>query len=203
MKVLKYVLFALLGLIGIVLVLGLIAPREIDVNRSTVIQAPQSAVFGTVSNLRSWESWSPWKEMDPAMVVTYGDKDQGVGGSYSWTGETSGSGQLRILDTDAPNSIKTEIEFDGQGTSQGSWDFEETAEGTKTTWGIHASFPYPMNAMWLFMDFDAMVGKDFERGLALLKAKVEAEAVTVDPVSEDAGAEEKAEGTIKEKGVNE
>jgi len=180
MRVLKIILFVILGLIGLVLVLGLVAPKEASTSRSAVIDAPQEAVFNTVNDLRTWESWSPWKEMDPAMKVTYAENTVGKGGSYSWVGEASGAGEMRILESDPPNSIKTEIEFEGQGTANGSWTFEPAeGGGTKATWGLYTEFPFPFNAMLLFQDFEGAINKDFDRGLALLKEKVEKETVSM------------------------
>jgi carbon monoxide dehydrogenase subunit G len=146
MRALRILLFSLLALIGIALILSLIAPKEAQTSRSIVIDAPQEAVFNTVNNLKSWEDWSPWKEMDPEMKVSYGEKWEGKGGSYSWVGDVAGKGELTIVESKAPKSIATEIMFDGQGNANGSWDFEQTAEGTKTTWGFHSKFPIPSNS---------------------------------------------------------
>jgi hypothetical protein len=40
-------------------------------------------------------------------------------------------------------------------------------------WGFDGKMNYPMNLMLLFMDFDAMLGKDMEQGLSNLKMIVE------------------------------
>jgi hypothetical protein len=44
---------------------------------------------------------------------------------------------------------------------------------TKVKWGFDGKMNYPMNLMLLFMDFDAMLGKDMEQGLSNLKMIVE------------------------------
>ena len=45
---------------------------------------------------------------------------------------------------------------------------------TKVKWGFHSKMSYPMNIMLVFMNMDDMVGKDFAKGLASMKAIVEA-----------------------------
>ncbi len=174
MKVLKIILYVLLGLIGLFLLLGLIAPREVTTSRSVVIEAPKEAVFNTVNNLETWESWSPWKEMDPAMKVSMGDPTMGKGAFYTWEGETSGSGKMAITESTPPDSLAIKVEFEGMGEADGDWSFEEMEGGTKTTWGFHTDFPYPWNAMLLFQDFEGAIHKDYDRGLELLKENVEA-----------------------------
>lgn len=176
MKTLKIVLLVLAALVGLVAILGLIAPREVDVSRSTVIEAPQAVVFNTVNDLKTWESWSPWKEMDPAMQVTMGTPSVGAGANYSWMGEQSGEGQMEITSASPPEKLTTHVAFDGQGEADAVWSFEPVEGGTKTTWAFHTEFPYPFNAMLLFQDFEGAISKDYDRGLALLKAQVEAQA---------------------------
>jgi effector-binding domain-containing protein len=145
--------------------------------RTTTIDAPQDMVFRTVNDLSTWESWSPWKEMDPNMKVTLGDPYVGKGGSYSWVGEASGSGKMEIRSSSGPDSLKTHVSFDGQGEADAFWRFEPTESGTKVSWGFHSDFPFPMNAMLLFMDFEGALQKDYDRGLELLKSYVEKKAM--------------------------
>ena len=177
MRILRIILISLAALIGLALIASLLTAKEVTTSRSIVINAPQEVVFNTVNNLESWEDWSPWKEMEPDMQISYGASTVGEGASYSWVGEETGSGTMSIAASKSPESITTLVEFDGQGNADGEWSFEQTPEGTKTTWGFHSKFPVPFNLMLLFMDIEKFVGKDFERGLTLLKDKIEAETM--------------------------
>jgi hypothetical protein len=44
---------------------------------------------------------------------------------------------------------------------------------TEVTWAIYGPSPYMSKVMSTFMDFDKLIGRDFERGLADLKAAAE------------------------------
>ncbi len=176
MQILKIGLFIVAGLIGLVAIGGLIAPREVSLSRSTIIEAPQEMVFNTVNDLKTWESWSPWKEMDPAMEVTMGDPSVGTGAFYSWTGENSGEGRMEITSSSAPEELTTHVDFKGQGGADAAWTFKPADGGTETTWAFHTEFPYPFNAMLLFQDFEGAIEKDYDRGLELLKEQVEEKA---------------------------
>ena len=176
MKILKKVGIALAALIGLILIAGIFVDKEVDTSQSIVIDAPAAAVFNTVNDFSTWESWSPWKEMDSTLQISLGEEFVGKGGSYSWTAEVVGNGDMSIVSSIANESLKTKVNFGGEGSADGSWTFEEVEGGTKATWGIHAPFPYPMNVMLLFMDMKGDINKSFSRGLELLKDVVEKKA---------------------------
>jgi effector-binding domain-containing protein len=45
--------------------------------------------------------------------------------------------------------------------------------GVQVIWSMESSMPRPMNLMMLFMDMEAMIGKDFDKGLEKLKSYAE------------------------------
>lgn len=173
MKVLKTIGLVVVGLIVLVLVLGLIAPREFEVERTTSINSSPEQVYAVVSDLNTWDQWSVWAQNDSTMVITPGEKMQGEGASYSWTSEESGDGEQTILSVEENRRIETLIDFGSMGEANGFWAFEPAGESTSVTWGFKSKMPYPMNAMMIFYDMDEAVGKDFEQGLANLKELLE------------------------------
>lgn len=184
MKALKITLYVLGTLVALFLILGLVAPKEVNTERSTLINAPQELVFNTVNDLSTWESWSPWKEMDPDMVVTMGEKTTGEGASYSWVGKKSGSGIMSITASQPYNSVNTNVAFEGMGGAQAQFTFAPAEKGTQTSWNFHTDFPFPWNGLMLLMNFKKQINKDYDRGLALLKEKVEAMAQAAPPALE-------------------
>jgi carbon monoxide dehydrogenase subunit G len=175
MRVLKIFGLALLALIGLVIILGLIAPDRIITQQSTVINAPQSAVFAAVNDLEQWPAWSPWNRRDSTMQVTYTESTVGAGAYYTWTSETSGNGQMTITDTYGMDSLHTLVEFDGQGNTLAKFFFDPQGnQQTKVTWSFDAKFPFPFNAMLFFQDIKSFIDKDYAEGLGYLKGYVEA-----------------------------
>jgi hypothetical protein len=48
--------------------------------------------------------------------------------------------------------------------------------GTNVTWGFKAALSNPLERwMCVFLDFDSLIGKDYEKGLAKLKTLVESQ----------------------------
>ncbi len=185
MKILKTLLLIIAVLLAIFLILGLIAPRKVDVSRELVINAPVEKVFGTVNELKTWEHWSPWRQKDSTLKVTYGEKTSGEGASYSWTSENSGSGKYTIAKVNPPHELISAIQFEMQGNEgEGYWEFEEQGTGsTKVQWGLRFDMPYPFNAMLLFQDMDGAIGPDFELGLDKLKAYIEEQAEMINDLT--------------------
>ncbi len=146
------------------------------VERSTTINAPASAIYPHVIDLRRWPDWSPWEEMDPNMDKTYSGTDSGVGSSYAWSGNRKvGQGSVTITDARPDERIDIDLEFlkpfKAQNTT--TYRFEPTGDGTTVTWSMTGKNTLMTRIMGIFKSMDAMVGPDFEKGLAKLKTIVE------------------------------
>lgn len=173
MKFLKIVGYIVAALIVLILILGAIAPKEVTTSRSIVINADQATVFSLVNELPSWERWSPWQQRDSTIINTYGEKTAGTGASYSWTSKDSGDGELTITESFEADSIHIAMIFDGQGNAFSNWYFEPVDGGTKATWTFASTFPFPFNAIIALQDVEGMLNKDYDEGLAFLKAEAE------------------------------
>jgi effector-binding domain-containing protein len=176
MKILKTIGLILAGLIGLILIIAIFLPKKVATEQSIDINAPTELVFNAVNDFSQWEKWSSWNESDSTMVTTLAENYIGEGGSYSWTGEIVGDGKMTILSSEANKAIKTDVGFGPMGSANGFWTFEATDQGTKVDWDVVSNVTYPFNIMLLFMDFEDMMSKQFQRGLELLKEHAEAEA---------------------------
>ena len=179
MKALKVVLGLVAGLAIVYLVLCATGPTKMDVSESLSMDAPAEVVYGQVAELKNWQNWSVWNINDPSMEVSYGEKTNGLGGSYSWKSPESGDGQLEIVEADPGKSLKTKIEFsDWDGASFGTWDFAEADGKTKVTWGMESDtdFPFLLRGMMTLVNMEGRVKADFAGGLANIKGLAEAAA---------------------------
>lgn len=181
MKALKIGGITLLALLGIGLILSLIAPKEMLVERSIVIAAPREVVFKEVATFEKRSAWSPWMKLDPNMKLERTGEDGTVGAISKWEGNDQvGTGQEEFKSITPNERVESLLTFLEPWESKAdAWVQLADAEGgTKVTWGIKSPMPMPMNIMALFMDMDAMMGKDFEAGLADLKGIAEKEAAS-------------------------
>ena len=166
----------------IVLLLLLIVsrPSTFHVERSITIAAPPERVFALVNDFRQWPAWSPWEKKDPNMKRTYGDVTRGVGGTYAWAGTGNvGEGKMTIERSERPTLVGIKLEFfkpfAGHATAQ--FSFQPEGDATQVTWSMLGESNFLGKAICLVMDMDKMIGGDFEKGLAGMKAVSESQVV--------------------------
>ena len=183
MKIVKTLLIIVAVLAGAFIIWNATLPANFEVKRSVNINVAPEAISHTVSDFSTWPHWSVWFQLDSTMTYELGDTHQGVGGSYSWTSEAMGGGNMSILEYTEGQSMKTEIHFDGQGMSSGSWDFEIQNNGeTKVTWGLSGEMGF--FGRFIGAQMDKWVGPDFEASLQNLKSYVESAAVAAEAAAE-------------------
>jgi len=136
-------------------------------------------VFGLVNDFHAWDKWSPWAKLDPNMKTTYGGPPSGLGATYAWTGDSKvGEGNMRITESKPPEKVGIRLEFlkPMAGLCQTDFTFKPEAGGTAVSWVMSGTNDFVGKAFSLFMDMDAMIGKDFEKGLGAMRTEAEAEA---------------------------
>lgn len=176
----------LIGL-GVVVVVFLIIvamqPPEYTVTRATTIAAPPSTVFEQVNDLHNWEVWSPWAKLDPAAKKTYDGSPRGAGASFSWSGNKKiGEGRMTIRDSRPNELIRIDLAFVRPFPSTSTSEFTFAPEGDQTSgtggtrvmWSMIGKKNFMSKAFCMFVNMDKMLGGDFEKGLASMKAATEA-----------------------------
>ena len=174
-------MFKLIGLVIVVLavtVLGLAAmkPDTFQVERSATIKAPPEKVYGLVSDFHQWAQWSPWERMDPAMQRTHSGAASGVGAVYAWEGNKKvGKGRMEIVDAAAPDRLTIQLDFIAPFEAHNTTRFTLARQGDATAvhWVMTGPNLFVGKVMSVFTSMDQLVGKDFESGLANLKAVAE------------------------------
>ena len=178
MKALKKVFLVIAVLIAGVAILAGVAKKEYSVQRQIEINKPHTEVFSYLKFLKNQDNFSVWAARDPNMKKEFRGTDGTIGFVSAWdsTNEEVGKGEQEIKKITENERIDLELRFlkPFESTEQAYFTTEATSENsTVVTWGFNGKMPYPMNLMLLFMDFDAMLGKDFDSGLSKLKAILE------------------------------
>lgn len=165
------------GIVLIVVVLAVIAPKSYDVNRTVDINRSRSEVFDYLRYLKNMDEWSPWEKRDPNMEKRFTGTDGQVGAVSYWKGNKEvGEGEQEIKKIDDGNRIDSELRFlkPWKSTSDAYLITEDVGPGiTRVTWGFSGRNKFPMSIMGLFVNMDKMIGKDFEEGLGSLKSRLE------------------------------
>lgn len=166
----------LAALVGTVLILALMQPDSFTVQRSTDIQAPADKIFPFVNDFSRWQAWSPWDKKDPAMTRTISTPSAGKTATYAWDGNDDvGKGRMTIVESTPPNRIAIKLDFTAPFEAHNDVAFTMESRGatTQVTWTMQGPMPFVSKLIGVFVSMDTMVGKDFESGLANLKAAAE------------------------------
>jgi uncharacterized protein YndB with AHSA1/START domain len=171
-------IIAIVLVVAIVGLLGLAAtkPDHFRVARSTLIKAPPEKIYALIEDFHKWGAWSPYEKMDPAMTRTYGGPTSGLGSTYAWSGNgKAGAGRMEIIEATAPSKLVTSLDFTKpfQAHNKAIFTLEPEGDATRVTWAMEGDSPFMFKLMDVILNMDKMAGKDFEAGLASLKAEAE------------------------------
>jgi hypothetical protein len=171
---------AIIGAIVVVVIAGILIyaatkPDSFRVQRVVLIDAPSDKIHPLIADLKAWPAWSPYEKKDPAMKRTYGAVTAGKGATYAWEGNKDvGQGSMEIVES-SPRKVLIKLDFlkPFEAHNMGEFLLEPKGDGTSVTWAIYGPSPYMSKVIGTFMDFDDMIGRDFEKGLGDLKAAAE------------------------------
>lgn len=170
-KILGILLGVGVGLVVLLVIVVRMQPAQFQVERSATIAAPPATVFGLVNNFHEWEKWSPWAALDPDMTTTFEGPEAGVGAVYSWSGNDQvGEGRMEITGSEPSERIVIDLAFlkPFAATNVTTFLFAPVGDGTEVTWRMEGTNNFIAKAFNLMMDMDAMIGADFEKGLAAM-----------------------------------
>lgn len=176
MKILKILLGIVAGLLIIFFVGGLFLPKTYSVNRSTVINAPDSVIYTNIADFNEFYKWNPWAKMEPTAKTTVTGTIGQPEHLYAWEGDKTGSGQMKIKSVALNKMVDIELRFikPFESLADTRFDIMKEGGGNKVTWTMSGENVGTMNK-WMGLLMDGMIGKDFEDGLKNLKEKSESD----------------------------
>ena len=98
---------------------------------------------------------------------------------FAWAGNDKvGEGRMTITDSRPNELVRIELEFQKPfaATNTVEFAFKPDADRTAVTWSMFGHNNFMSRAVFLFVDMDQALGREFEKGLAAMKAVAEASA---------------------------
>jgi uncharacterized protein YndB with AHSA1/START domain len=173
---LKAIALFIVVVVAGVLLFAATRPDSFTVTRAITINAPPQKIHALLSDFQAWRNWSPWENKDPGMKRQLSATTAGTGAKYAWDGNKEvGQGEMTISSSTPPSQVVIQLHFMKPFEARNEVDFTLVPQGeaTQVTWLMRGPAPFINKLMGLFMNFDKMIGKDFEAGLANLKALAE------------------------------
>lgn len=146
-----------------------------EITRSTMVDAPAERVRSLVDDLRAWQKWSPWEQLDPDMHRTYGPVGRGLGATYEWRGNAkTGAGSMEVIRCDDEH-VDVLTRFVKPFKSQSTSYFTITPQGerTRVTWRMVGELNPLLTVVAKVRSMEGFMGPSLEQGLARLKDAAE------------------------------
>ncbi|MDQ1535711.1 MAG: hypothetical protein QOE58_104 [Actinomycetota bacterium] len=146
------------------------------VERSVTIDAPLERIYEQLADFHNWVNWSPWEDLDPDIKRTYSGAEVGTGSVYVWSGNRkAGQGRMQITEASEPSKVLVEVAFEKPFKGENDITLTVLQDGpqARVTWVMTGKNSAITKMMGVFKSMDKVIGPDFERGLARLKAFTE------------------------------
>lgn len=180
LKIVGIIILILVVIVGGFIVLG---PSEGYLERSTVINASKATVLAEVSNMKAFNKWSPWFELDENAKYEWNESFIGVGAKLTWYSEKDdvGNGSMEIVAV-SENGVKYQMLFDedNDGSLENNVDspafasltMSEDEDKTTVKWTFEVSNMSGFGKVFLLF-LDGILGPQYEKGLQNLKQRIE------------------------------
>jgi hypothetical protein len=161
--------------LGAVLIFAATRPDTFRVERTASIKAPADKLHGLINDMKVFNTWNPYNLKDPNIKGEYQGPQAGPGAVYRFAGNKDvGKGSIAIVDT-SPSKVTMKLDmlepFEGHNIVE--FIIAPKGDATEVTWAMHGPSPYLGKVIGLVFNMDSMIGRDFEAGLANLKARAE------------------------------
>lgn len=149
-------------------------PGAFTFARSAIVAAQPNDIHPHFNNLKAMNQWNPFAANDSKTVIAYSGPESGPGAIYTWNGGKMGAGKFEILHSE-PQRITCALTMIKPMAANNIivYTFEPEATGTKVTWQMSGTSSFVVKLMHTVMSMEKMLGKEFDKGLAGLKAIVE------------------------------
>jgi hypothetical protein len=173
-KVFKYVSIFVAIVIVTVGILNIISSdeKEIAIVIKQEVNAPVSAVYDKVRNLKNYPSWSPFRLTDPEQKYSLSNVDGEVGARFNWVGVkevSEGYQEIVGLENNKAVKIKCTITVPYEAKPEFNYYFTEKNNKTYVTQEFKVQMPFPANIIAHFTDLRKDMKLTNEKGLSLLK----------------------------------
>ncbi|WP_370247124.1 SRPBCC family protein [Nocardioides sp.] len=146
------------------------------VRRRARIDADPARVLALIEDLRAWREWSPWEGLDADLERSYTEPTRGPGAAYAWSGNRrAGRGSMEITSSD-PEHVHLTLTFERpfRSSSEVAFTVQPDGTGADVEWAMTGERSGLWGLLGRLVPMDALLGRDFEKGLRRLAEVAEA-----------------------------
>lgn len=170
----KKVLSTLALMFVIFFIICAILPKTYRVERTIVIQAPDSLIYQQIADFNAWKEWSAWANRDSLATNTFGGTAATIGHSWDWSGEIVGVGKMEHIALEPLKKVESTLTFvePQEMVAKSIMTMDKTPSGTRVAMIMEGTLGYPIERLFGIV-MDDLIGPDFQEGLENLKRRLE------------------------------
>ncbi|PFG58286.1 GyrI-like small molecule binding protein [Vibrio sp. ES.051] len=152
-----------------------------QVSKSIEINKTQSEIIDYLKDFNNWPEWSPWLILEPSCELTFSDNQGHVGAGFQWDGQRIGTGAI-VLESTQEHRLDMELHFFHPIKRHGKVTLivMPSQIGCSVEWQMQSRVPWYL--FFLKNMFKSMLEMDYQRGLRMLKSRLETGQVFSDLV---------------------
>jgi hypothetical protein len=162
-------------------VLALVAPKRISIQKSIFIQAAAPQVYDQLRFMGNFPNWSPFKTQDPEQKSSVSGSDGSVGATFHWEGvKEKSKGSQTVVALQPNNAVKLQCNITEpfQSNPVFSYQLAEQNGGVTLVQDFEVDMPVPANIFGLLFGLKSEIGKTNQQGLNQLKQYLEKTSAT-------------------------
>ena len=166
------ILYIIIAVLIVFLVVAFLLPNHRTVQRSIVINAPAAVIMELFCDFHTWQLWGSWDLKEPDIERTYHGTPGAIGHNRTFVSK-EGNGYQTITSIAPDRRVEMDLGFEGMGVSQTAFECAPEGAAQRVTWTM--AFEAGNNPMkrYFGLFFDRVIGPDYEKGLANMKALLE------------------------------
>ncbi|MBT8098582.1 MAG: SRPBCC family protein [Gammaproteobacteria bacterium] len=166
-------LYAIGGLIVVLIVIGLALPRHARVVSEIRIDAYPATVFSLANDFRRVRLWSTLVEADPNARILFSGPSRGEGAAMAWDGQVIGSGTQLIVNSEPHTLIETTINPGEPGEARTRFEVVAEAGETFVRWTFEADYGFNLVGRYFALMAAGIIRRDHNNGLENLRELAE------------------------------
>ena len=151
-------------------------PDRFRIARTQSFNAPPEKIFPFINDLRVLNTWLPFLKPDPDIRLTYSGPSSGRGAVNDFDGNRHvGAGRVEITESIPNSKVVMRLQMSRPMACDNTVEFtlRPSGDNTDVTWAMEGKSSFMSKLVGTFINADKMVGAQFEKGLAELKALAE------------------------------
>ena len=170
MKALKIIIYIVIALVIIWFVGGLFLPKSVHMERSAIINAPDSVIYANVADFNNFTKWNPFYKMDPKTKVDISGPQGQPGYTYHWVSEQTGEGSMVVATAQPSSKVAWDMKFikPFEGQSKAAVLITSSGTSSNVTW-TYDQENHSTLERWISLCTNSLLGKAYEDGLKDLK----------------------------------